>query len=217
MTEPVCLLRRFAARLAAACLVLATFCAGAQAQPVPAWVRLQTPQPVATGERIEVIEFFYYGCPVCYETEPIITRWLANAGGDVVLRRVPALASESWESFARLYYSLEAVGEIARLHWPVYDNFHFDGVSLSEEDVMVDWVSRNGVDRQRFLDAYRSPAMDAKIAAAREMVRAYEVKGVPTFVVDGKFMTSARMAGGPAQVMPQVDRLIGLARKERAK
>ena len=82
---------------------------------------------------------------------------------------------------------------------------------------MVDWVSRNGVDKQRFVDTYRSPAVDAKIAAAREMVKAYEVKGVPTVVVDGKFRTSAGMAGGTAQLLPLVERLIGVARRERAK
>ena len=135
----------------------------------------------------------------------------------MVLRRVPALATESWENFARLFYTLEALDALARLHWPVFDNFHFDGMSLSEEAVMVDWVSRNGVDKQRFVDTYRSPAVDAKIAAAREMVKAYEVKGVPTVVVDGKFRTSAGMAGGTAQLLPLVERLIGVARRERAK
>ena len=116
-----------------------------------------------------------------------------------------------WESFP------EYLDALARLHWPVFDNFHFDGLSLSEEAVMVDWVSRNGVDKQRFVDTYRSPAVDAKIAAAREMVKAYEVKGVPTVVVDGKFRTSAGMAGGTAQLLPLVERLIGVARRERAK
>ena len=209
-------IRAFAA-FAATCVVVAAFCGAVQAQPAPAWVRLQAPQPVSTGDKIEVIEFFYYGCPVCYEFEPILTRWLVNAPGDVVLRRVPALATESWENFARLFYTLEALDALARLHWPVFDNFHFDGMSLSEEAVMVDWVSRNGVDKQRFVDTYRSPAVDAKIAAAREMVKAYEVKGVPTVVVDGKFRTSAGMAGGTAQLLPLVERLIGVARRERAK
>ena len=79
------------------------------------------------GSRVEIIEFFYYGCPVCYETEPLLSRWLVSAPEYVSVRRVPALITEAGEPFARLYYTLEALGEIERLHWPVYDNFHFDG------------------------------------------------------------------------------------------
>ena len=132
-------------------------------------MRLDPPQPVASGDRIEVIEFFYYGCPICYELEPILSRWSVKAPGDVALRRVPALASASWENFARLFYSLEAMGEVARLHWPVYDSFHFDGISLNEEPVMFEWVSNNGVERRSSSDTYRSPAIRAKVGrGARE-------------------------------------------------
>ena len=172
---------------------------------------------MASGEKIEIIEFFYYGCPVCYELEPTLSRWHFNAPGSVALRRVPALSSDNWDNFAKLFYTLEATGHLARLHWPVYDNFHFDGVKLNEEAVMVDWVSHNGVDKQKFIDTYGSPEIKAKLAAAREMTRDYEIKGVPSIVVDGKFVTSARMAGGTRELMKMVDQLVELARKERAK
>ncbi len=209
------------AKLAAAGLLLAMALGTAQAQPIPQatreYVRLDTPQPVASGDRIEVVEFFYYGCPVCYELEPVLSRWAVKAPADVVLRRVPALASASWENFARLFYSLESMDELGRLHWPVYDNFHFEDLSLNEEPVMAEWVVRNGIDKDKFINAYHSPAIRAKVEAAREMVRRYQVKGVPSFVVDGKFLTSANMAGGVTALMPVVDRLIELARKERAR
>lgn len=201
-------------------LVFATACAPVPVQsPAQAkrdFLRIEPPRPTASGSRIEVIEFFYYGCPVCYETEPILTRWLANAPPDVVLRRVPALATSSWENFARLFYTLDVLGERDRLHWPVFEGFHFDGLSLSEEPVMFDWASRNGIDREKFIRTYRSPAIDEKVSEAREMIRAYGVKAVPSVVVDGRFLTTARMAGGPRALMPVVDRLIGLARKERS-
>jgi thiol:disulfide interchange protein DsbA len=209
------------ASLVAAGLLLASAIGPAQAQSAlqanREYVRLDPPQPVASGDRIEVIEFFYYGCPVCYELEPMLTRWSVEAPGDIVLRRVPALASASWENFARLYYALETLGEVTRLHWPIYEGFHFDDISLSEEPVMLEWVSRNGVDAQKFLDAYRSPAIQAKVTEAREMIRTYGVKGVPSIAVDGKFLTSARMAGGTRELMPVLDSLIELARKARAK
>lgn len=179
------------------------------------YLRIDPPRPTASGSKIEVIEFFYYGCPVCYETEPLLARWSANAPADVVLVRVPALATASWENFARLFYTLEAMGELKRMHWPVFEGFHFDNLSLSEEPVMFDWASRNGIDRQKFIDTYRSPAIDAKVAEARELIRTYGVKAVPSVVVDGRFLTTARMAGGPRGLMPVVDRLIESARKER--
>ena len=206
-----------------ALLLLALVVAGAQAQTqsLPQlsrdFIRLDPPRPVASGEKIEIIEFFYYGCPVCYELEPTLSRWHFNAPGSVALRRVPALSSDNWDDFAKLFYTLEATGHLARLHWPVYDNFHFDGVKLNEEAVMVDWVSHNGVDKQKFIDTYGSTEIKAKLAAAREMTRDYEIKGVPSIVVDGKFVTSARMAGGTRELMRLVDQLVELARKERAK
>lgn len=202
-------------------LALAVGAAQAQSQSLPQlirdYVRLDPPRAVTSGEKIEVIEFFYYGCPVCYELEPTLSRWHFNAPGSVALRRVPALSSDNWDNFAKLFYTLEATGHLARLHWPVYDNFHFDGVKLSEEAVMADWVSNNGVDKQKFIETYRSPEIQAKVAAAREMTRSYEIKGVPSIVIDGKFVTSARMAGGTRELMRLVDQLVELARKERAK
>jgi thiol:disulfide interchange protein DsbA len=214
-------LGRLAATLLSAGLLFAAAGSHAQTGPVPQagrdYLRVEPPRPVADAGKIEVIEFFYYGCPVCYELEPMLTRWSVDAPADIVLRRVPALASASWEGFARLYYSLESLGEVARLHWPVYEGFHFEGVSLGDEPVMLEWVARNGVDAQKFVDAYRSPATEARLAESRALLRGYGVTGVPTIVVDGRFVTSARLAGGTRQLMPLVDHLIDLARKERAR
>lgn len=213
--------RKTLAALAAVLLALLATGVHAQAQSMPQlgrdYVRLDPPRPVASGDKIEVIEFFYYGCPVCYELEPTLARWFFNGNGSVALRRVPALATDNWDSFAKLFYTLEATGHLARLHWPVYDNFHFDGVKLNEEAPMVNWVSHNGLDKEKFVRIYNSPEIQAKLVTAREMTRNYEIKGVPSIVVDGKFVTSARMAGGTRELMQLVDQLVELARKERAK
>jgi len=202
-------------------LALAAAGAQAQAQSVPQlgrdYIRLDPPRPVASGDRTEVIEFFYYGCPVCYELEPGLSRWYFNGPGSVALRRVPALSSDNWDNFAKLFYTLEAMGQLARLHWPVYDNFHFNGIKLNEEAAMAGWVAHNGLDKQKFIDTYRSPEIQAKLVAAREMTRKYEIKGVPSIVIDGKFVTSARMTGGTRELMQVVEQLVELARKERGK
>jgi thiol:disulfide interchange protein DsbA len=162
-----------------------------------------------------VIEFFYYGCPVCYETEPFLSRWLGSAPDYVAIRRVPALSSETWEPFAKLYYTLETLGQVERLHWPVYDNFHFDDVKLNDEKVMLDWAVRNGIEREKFVQTYASQAVADKVAQARELLKSYDVRAVPTFIVDGRFLTSARLAGGTERVVQVLDRLVRLAREER--
>ncbi|MFH1602302.1 MAG: thiol:disulfide interchange protein DsbA/DsbL [Pseudomonadota bacterium] len=204
-----------------ALVLLASTAIGAHAQAMPQlsrdYLQLDPPRPVKSGDKIEVIEFFYYGCLVCYELEPTLARWSFNAPSSVSLRRVPALASDSWENFAKLFYALENMGQLQRLHWPIYDNFHFDGIKLNEEAVMLDWVSHNGIDMKKFISIYRSPEIAAKLTAAREMTQSYDIKGVPSIVIDGKYVTSARLAGGTRELMKLVDQLVEKARKERGK
>jgi len=187
----------------------------AQIEPGREFLRLDPPHAAAADGRVEVIEFFYYGCPVCYETEPFLSRWLGTAPDYVAIRRVPALSSEAWEPFAKLFYTLESLGQMERLHWPVYDNVHFEDVKLNDDKVMIDWAVRNGIEREKFVQAYGSKAVADKIARARELLKSYEVRAVPTFIVDGKFLTSARLAGGTSQVVEVLDRLVRLAREER--
>jgi thiol:disulfide interchange protein DsbA len=208
-------LRKFSACLAA--LLLA--CAAAQAAPPVAgrdYQLLEPPRP-APREKIEVIEFFWYGCPVCYEAQPRISRWLKDAGTDVLLRRVPAVNSEGWEPFARAYYALESLQAVERLHWPLYDNHHFDDRRLEVESNLVAWVGANGIEPERFKAALHSIDTRQKVEFARRMLGTYGVRGVPSIVVDGRYVTSARMAGGTGEMMAVVEHLVGLARQERAK
>lgn len=204
-------------------LLLLVLAAAAHAQAPSAleegrnYIRLDKPYPVANGGKIEVIEFFYYGCPVCYELEPKLSRWYFNGPDSVLLRRVPALSSDNWDNFAKLFYTLEAMGQLGRLHWPVYDNFHFNGLKLNEESVAAAWVAHNGLDKQKFLEIYNSPQVQAKLEAARVLMQAFEIKGVPSIVVDGKFLTSARMTGGTSELIQAVQQLVELARKDRGK
>ena len=191
--------------------------AAAQAQPVAGreFQILNTPKPPSGPARIEVIEFFYYGCPICYEVQPHIARWLNRVANDVVLRRIPAISRDGWEPFARSFYALEAMGEISRLHWPIYDNFHFDGKDLKEEAAMQDWVGRNGLDASKFKEHWNSEATTEKVRAAQKLLENFNIQGVPTLVVDGRYVTSARMAGGTRQMMDVVDALVNRARTDR--
>ena len=204
-------------------LLLLAFAATAHAQAPAAlelgrdYIRLDKPYPVASGDKIEVIEFFYYGCPVCYELEPKLSRWYFNGPSSILLRRVPALSSDNWDNFAKLFYTLDAMGQLGRLHWPVYDNFHFNGLKLNEKQVAADWVAHNGLDKQKFLAIYDSPQVQEKLAKVHVLMKAFDIKGVPSIVVDGKFLTSARMTGGTGELMQVLQQLVELARKERGK
>ncbi len=212
-------MRALLARLAAAALALAA--AGAAAQTAPLLGRdyeaLSPARPVSTGERIEVIEFFYYGCPVCYEAQPHIARWLRRAGPDLAILRVPAVFTESSESFARTFYTLGAMNQIARLHWPLYDNHHFDGKQLNVEQNVIEWVGSNGVDGARFKELWHSPEIDAQLEAAKKALATYDVTGVPAFVIDGRYLTSARLAGSVPAMMRVVEQLVIRARADRGR
>jgi len=200
-------------------LLLAALAGAAQAQPVAGrdYQELDPPRLVSSGGRIEVIEFFYYGCPVCYEAQPHIAKWLMKAGPGIVMLRVPAAFTESSQSFARTFYTLGAMNQIARLHWPLYDNHHFDGRQLNEEKNVVAWVAANGVDGRRFSELWHSAEIQNRVDAAKKSLETYDVKGVPSFVVDGRYITSARMAGGVPQMMRVVDYLVDRAASERGK
>jgi len=201
--------------LFASAFALVAGAASAQIQLGREFQRIEPQRPVAADGRIEVIEFFYYGCPVCYETQPFLSRWLGTAPEYVAIRRVPALSTEAWEPFAKLFYTLETLGQVGRLHWAVYDHFHFENVRLDDEKIMADWVARNGIERQKFVEVYGSSGVAAKVAQARALLKAYDVRAVPTFIVDGKFLTTARLAGGTEHVVQAVDHLVKLAREER--
>jgi len=170
--------------------------------------------PDAAG--IEIIEFFYYGCPVCYEAQPHIGRWRRAAADDVRWRRVPAVRSDRWELLARGYYALEALGALERLHWPLYDNHHFDGRGLDEQQNLVAWVGANGVDAARFLASLDSLETRQKVEYAKREAGRYGVRAVPAIVVGGRYLTTARMAGGIPQMMQVVQFLLERVRRERA-
>jgi len=202
----------------AAALLALGLAGAAQAQAIQAgreYILLDPPHPVSTGPRIEVIEFFYYGCPICYEFQPQLTRWLNSAPEYVAFRAVPVVGQESYDNFAKLYYTLDSMGQAARLHWPIYDNYHFDGVKLNEEPVMFDWVARNGVNREQFIATYNSDAVKKQLADTDELMKSYNVKGVPTVIVDGKYFTSGRLAGSTRRLAQVVDELVKQARSER--
>jgi thiol:disulfide interchange protein DsbA len=180
------------------------------------FTKLEKPQPVAVPGKIEVIEFFWYGCPYCNQLQAPLESWLTRKPADTELRRIPALFRDSWVPHARLFYTLEALGELGRLHQAVYRAIHVDGNKLMDANSTADWAARNGVDPTRWLAAYKSPEVDRKMEQARNATKAYALEGTPSLVVDGRFLTSSGMTETVPGVIPILEDLIRLARERRA-
>lgn len=209
-------LRRDIARLAWYGFALMSLALPAGAQPVrPSEYRLIPQQPVATGERIEVIDFFWYGCPYCNELQPALAAWIKRKPADVEVRRVPVILRDTWAPHARIYYTLKALGELDRLHLEVYHGYHVEELYMSKPDVMADWAVKHGIDRQKWLAAYASPEVDQKIERAKQLTRTYDIRGTPSLVVDGRYLTSGEMNASIPQMIPVLDGLIQLARQQR--
>lgn len=207
-----------------ALIALALFCIAGQAQirsSLPYRV-LQPVMPPLSGvlgdspkDKIEVLQFFYYGCPHCFDQQPLLEDWLAKKPADVEFRFVPALRDDKWIPLTKAFFALDILGEGRRLHRPIYDVINFDGVMLSDEDKLVAWVEHNGIERARFLAVYNSDEVKAKVEAARKATTDYGVKATPTLVVGGKYLFTSGLAGSHYEAMRLLDQTIAQVRQER--
>ena len=151
------------------------------------YTRIQMPQPTEAAGKVEVIEFFWFGCSHCGKLEPLIKPWAKQLPGDVTFRKVPAILGDSWAPAARLYYTLDAMGLLDKLGDAVFDAMLSQRINLGSEAVLLDWVASKGVDRKAFADIYKSFSVDAKVKKAAEMTQEYGFSGVPAIVVGGKY------------------------------
>jgi thiol:disulfide interchange protein DsbA len=170
-------------------------------------------QATEEGPKVEVIEFFWYGCPHCYELEPTLKKWLARKPDDVSFRRVPAIFRQSWVPGAQTFYTLETMGELDRLHAKVFDAIHIERQPFSDMSAISSWMGKNGIDAKKFEDTAKSFAVSGKVQRAQQMSAAYQLTGVPALVVDGKYIALGNSFDGMIAI---VDQLIERAREERA-
>lgn len=188
----------------------------AQGKPLVAgtdYLLLPKPAPVdAPAGKIEVVEFFWYSCRHCRLHNPLVEAWSQRAGKDVVLRRVPVAFREYYVPQQRLYYALETMGLLEKLHTKVFDAIHVDKVKMDKASQIADWVARQGVDRAKFEEAYSSFDSGGKAIRATLLANAYEIDGIPTMGVAGRFWTDSDMAGSLERVLPVAERLVAMVR-----
>ncbi len=170
---------------------------------------LNPPQPTES-KKIEVLEFFFYGCSHCFHLHPLLSDWEKTMPKDVQLTFVPTIFRDSWEPMARTFFALESLGKREQLHDALYNAWNKDNNQLFEEDKIRDFVASHGVDGAKFSAAYNSFSMQSKVERAKQMIRSYSINGTPTLVVDGKYVIEGLQPEDTIRVLKEV---IAIARK----
>ena len=173
-------------------------------------------QPVRTGDRVEVLEIFWYGCPHCYALEPYLKKWLKNKPEFVEFVQLPAVLNRSWAFDARVFYTFVALGLIDELHEAYFDAIHKDRRRMKKVEQVASWAQEQGVDPQLILDTFNSFGVDSMLANATQMSGRYEADGVPTIIIDGKYRTTVSLAGGHNEIIDLINYLAQRAQSERA-
>ena len=177
------------------------------------YTELKPAQPVDAQGRIEVLEFFWYGCPHCYTLEPLLEKWIAQLPADVEFRRVPAVLNEAWAREAAVFYSFEALGVLGKLHRPFFDALHRDRLSSRNPASLAQWLDKNGVDTKKYDEAVKSFGVQSKVRRAMQLSAAYRIDGTPALAVHGRYTVGAEQGRTQAGMLAVADHLIALARK----
>ena len=212
--------RDFSKRIAAASAGLGLAWHGAaRAQGLPRegthYVRLGSPAPVnlPAGKAVEVVEFFWYGCPHCYAFEPTLEAWVKRLPADVAFRQIPVGFMASHQFHARLFYAMEETGVLPAMHRKVFNAMHQQGKRLNSEGEVAKFAKDNGVDGDRLVQAMKGFSVSTKATRAKQLTDAYKIDGVPAVGVQGRFYTAASLAGSHERALQVADFLIQLARQ----
>jgi len=188
------------------------------------FLSLPDPQPTDSGKKVEVTEFFAYYCPHCYAFEPRLAAWVKKQGDNIVFRRVHVPRGEAVAPQQRLFFTLESLGMLEQYHDKVFNAMHVDRLPLAQDEQVFDWASRAGIDRARFIDAYRSFGVQAKVRRAQAMMEGYRITHWPMVAIDGRFLTSPGMVneangisgeGALAGTLSVMDALVARARADK--
>jgi protein dithiol oxidoreductase (disulfide-forming) len=186
------------------------------------YTRLVPAQPTAVPSgQVEVLEFFWYACPHCYALDPLIETWKKTKPAYVSFSRVPVMWSEGHRSLARLYYTLDSMGKLNDLHAAIWKEIHVKNDPLIDlgnndaksEQIQSAFVQTLGVSKEAFQTAYRSFAVETELQRADQLVQRYRISGVPTFVINGKYVADVGTAGGEERLIALVSDLAAIEHK----
>ncbi|WP_313072232.1 thiol:disulfide interchange protein DsbA/DsbL [Melaminivora sp.] len=177
------------------------------------YVRLSKPAPTdAPTGQVEVIEFFWYSCPHCHTFEPTFDAWMKAAPKNLSIRRVPVAFNSSFVPQQKLYYALEGMGKLPELHGRVFRAVHTERLPLNKDELIFDWIAKQGVDLAKFKETYNSFTVANQIRRATQLQNAYQVEGVPAMGVAGRYYTDGTLAGNMDNVLRVVEYLAVQAR-----
>jgi len=194
---------RFA--LAAASLIASTaFASPADPKNGAEYLTLSTPQPTQTvGKKVEVIEFFMYHCPACNALEPHLQAWVKKQGDNILFKRVHLPYTGANDPEAHLHLTLEAMGKSEEFSPKVFRAVHIERIRLNKDEAIIDWVSKNGIDKAKFLEYWNSFGVLTKLKRAPQVPSNYRIDGVPSIVVDGRYVTSPSQVSQANQAIAQ--------------
>jgi len=200
--------RSIVAALAAAPCFVAPF--GAAAQRGAQVMELNPPQPVESDSKIEVLEFFWYGCIHCYNLEPKLETWLKKLPADVQFRRVPAVLSDRWAHDAAIYYTFEALGLVEKLHRPLFDAIFRDRLKTDNMPAFNGWLEKQGVDPKKFEATAKSFGVQSKTRRAVRLTADYRIDGTPAMAVHGRYVVASSEG-----MLEAVNQLVAAVRKNK--
>jgi protein dithiol oxidoreductase (disulfide-forming) len=189
-------------------LALAT--RGVLAQANGAFTELKPPLPVESDGKIEVLEFFWYGCIHCYNLEPRLESWLKTLPKDVEFRRVPTVLSERWAHDAAVFYAFDAMGLLDKLHRPFFEAIHVNRLRSDNAQALNAWLEKQGVDAKKFNETARSFGVQSRVKRAMRLTADYRIEGTPAMAVHGRYTVPASDA-----MLDTVNQLVAAVRKNK--
>ena len=200
------MIRKFAAFFTA--LLIAT---PALSQGQPQFTELKPAQPIETdGKKIEVVEFFWYGCIHCYNLEPVLETWVKKLPPDTQFRRVPAVFNQRWGHDAAIFYAFEAMGILDKVHRPFFDAIHRDRLRTDKPEELNAWLQKQGIDQKKFEATVKSFGVQSKTRRAVRLTSDYKIDGTPAMAVQGRYTVSAGDG-----MLDTVNQLVAAVRKNK--
>lgn len=163
---------------------------------------------------IIIYEFFWYGCPHCYNLEPTMDRIEADLEKDTKVVKLPVALRDSWIPHAKLYYALKQMDKIDQVHNLIFEEIHLEDNRLNTEQQMIDFLGKHGIDTKKFIEKYNSFGTEARIKKASNLAKKYQIDSVPTIIINGKFLTSGSYVSSYDELYSVVNLLVERERND---